>query len=69
MSSSFFLNLVNQHKRQVTDSLYRLASCGVLATTAWVGLSEDRLVAADEAEHGLHSADYPWPHNGIFFFV
>mmetsp|Transcript_10585 Transcript_10585/g.36581 ORF Transcript_10585/g.36581 Transcript_10585/m.36581 type:complete len:290 (-) Transcript_10585:90-959(-) len=66
MSSSFFLNLVNQHKRQVTDSLYRLASCGVLATTAWVGLSEDRLVAADEAEHGLHSADYPWPHNGIF---
>ncbi|KAL2609723.1 hypothetical protein R1flu_028296 [Riccia fluitans] len=20
---------------------------------------------ADEAEHGLHSPDYPWPHNGI----
>ena len=22
--------------------------------------------AADEAEHGLHSAQYPWPHEGMF---
>ena len=21
---------------------------------------------ADEAEHGLHSAQYPWPHEGMF---
>lgn len=23
------------------------------------------LARADEAEHGLHSPEYPWPHNGI----
>jgi len=50
----------------VADKVLRLASCGALATTAFVGLSEDSLVSADEAEHGLHSAQYPWPHNGIF---
>lgn len=21
---------------------------------------------ADEAEHGLHAADFPWPHDGFF---
>merc|ERR1711959_384137 len=50
----------------VADKVLRLASCGALATTAFVGLSEDSLVSADEAEHGLHSVQYPWPHNGIF---
>jgi len=35
-----------------------------LAFAGLVGLSEVAL--ADEAEHGLHAAQMPWPHNGFF---
>jgi ubiquinol-cytochrome c reductase cytochrome c1 subunit len=31
--------------------------------TGLIGISG--LAYADEAEHGLHSPEYPWPHNGI----
>ena len=42
-------------KKLVAPLSFGLASAG-LATVA----------AADEAEHGLHAGQYPWPHNGFF---
>mmetsp|Transcript_8572 Transcript_8572/g.13574 ORF Transcript_8572/g.13574 Transcript_8572/m.13574 type:complete len:313 (-) Transcript_8572:683-1621(-) len=39
------------------------AAMGV-ASTALLGLAS--VAYADEAEHGLHSAQYPWPHEGMF---
>lgn len=32
---------------------------GLAATTGTIAL-------ADEAEHGLHAPQYPWPHEGVF---
>ncbi len=39
------------------------AAMGV-ASGALLGLAG--VAHADEAEHGLHSAAYPWPHEGMF---
>ena len=39
------------------------AAMGV-ASAALLGLAG--VAHADEAEHGLHSAAYPWPHEGMF---
>ena len=35
-----------------------------LSATASLGLAG--VAVADEAEHGLHAGQYPWPHNGFF---
>ena len=35
-----------------------------LSATASLGLAS--VAVADEAEHGLHAGQYPWPHNGFF---
>jgi len=50
----------------VSDGLMRLVCTAGLGTLAWASLSFGESVAADEAEHGLASAEYPWPHNGVF---
>jgi len=39
-------------------------SCAVLGGTALLGLAN--VAVADEAEHGLASPAYPWPHDGLF---
>ena len=39
------------------------AAMGV-TSTALLGLAG--VAYSDEAEHGLHSAQYPWPHEGFF---
>lgn len=36
----------------------------VLFATASAGLAG--VASADEAEHGLHPGQHPWPHNGAF---
>ncbi len=36
----------------------------LLSATASAGLAS--VAAADEAEHGLHAGQYPWPHSGNF---
>lgn len=35
-----------------------------MTTMGMLGLAG--VAYADEAEHGLHSAQYPWPHEGMF---
>eukprot|EP00887_Chlorella_sp_A99_P002323 scaffold10.g2323.t1 len=43
------------------------AAVAAAAAAGLAGLGAAASVAlADEAEHGLHSADYPWPHDGFF---
>ena len=42
----------------------RLAPAAGLAVAASAGLAT--AAAADEAEHGLHPGQHPWPHDGFF---
>merc|ERR1719443_763962 len=50
---------------ETLSSLFlRCTAVAALGGSAFFGLSESSDM--DEAEHGLASADYPWPHNGIF---
>jgi cytochrome c1 len=42
----------------------RAAPAVALSATASLGLAG--VASADEAEHGLHAGQYPWPHDGAF---
>jgi hypothetical protein len=44
--------------------LRKAAPALALGATASFGLAT--VASADEAEHGLHPGNYPWPHDGAF---
>lgn len=47
----------------VASATLRLGAIAGLSVGALYGLSDT--TRSDEAEHGLHSAQFPWPHNGV----
>lgn len=46
-------------------SWWKLGAATLAAGTAGLAAASS-IALADEAEHGLHPADYPWPHDGFF---
>ena len=46
-------------------SWWKLGAATAAAGTAGLAAASS-IALADEAEHGLHAADYPWPHDGFF---
>ena len=56
MASAFFSSA-----RAYASSVRLLGGAAACAASA-----RYTLLLADEAEHGLHAPQYPWPHNGVF---
>ena len=52
--------------RQLARRASASSSRGKTLAGTLAGVTAASVAVADEAEHGLHSAQYPWPHNGIF---
>ncbi|KAG6546201.1 hypothetical protein Mapa_012239 [Marchantia paleacea] len=53
----------NRERESTASKVGRAAALVGAGVTGLLGLTG--VVYADEAEHGLASPDYPWPHNGI----
>ncbi len=59
-----------QAEAQQASSRGRWWKRGAAAGAGVAGLAMLSSIAlSDEAEHGLHSPEYPWPHNGFFRLV